>query len=753
MHQNIAHSLIVVLSIVLIYNKFGNSSPVQTVPCIFDEIQPKDVGKKTDVKYVQHKNGLRTKRAMDELYEPIRISWFIHDLDDYVDTEEVNRLTKVTRGAVSIIQKLLSVIPVSDPLLISRDACGYKHFSGPYQGECKDVAVSYEGEECLDDFTIPDDHLEGLWLWDDMAVMSGQPTMRYSNGSGLPNTDTVIYMKKQHTQRCADRPDIVAYALYCKQDVMGRPIAGVVNFCPNYLKDQTYDEDRFIVLTVHEIFHVLGFSRSLFDQFRECASTDCPVRTLLTTFDAQGQYRLITPAVREKTRQQFGCSDVEYTGGPLENQVAGDTYSSHWESRFMSGSIMAPTISKPHHTFLDKMTLAVFEDSGWYKVNYELAEVLPWGDNQGCTFGLKDTCQVEESDFFCNISGSSGCHYLHQDKATCNTNSYLEECPVYRAEDMGQCSVEAAPSLSSVDGEMYDPSSRCYVSTLSPQGLEPCHPEGKCYLTKCNQTSQEYQLKVGNGSWISCPERTDITIPGYNGVVTCPSYETICSNWSSILDLVDPCCPSTTPAPMPSTVMHTAITIIHSLCVSMAFGELEYQQVDNMEQQDIFVKNVRDTVCDTTRLMKNRVVKLEVGEEQTVVVVTFDIKEEDDGMQNTNMVSVQEAYQDLEMAVSNSMFKVPHMGENYTATGIRILSPSSPVTMPYTTNNMDGNSRNSTVSVIIGVAVGITMLLIVAIYICCKKNTNNAVGPAPDDEEMTPHRMYIVGDGSNNGQI
>ena len=42
----------------------------------------------------------------------------------------------------------------------------------------------------------------------------------------------------------------MAYAAYCKVDQANRPIAGVVNFCPDHLKDGIYDEDKFIVVSL-----------------------------------------------------------------------------------------------------------------------------------------------------------------------------------------------------------------------------------------------------------------------------------------------------------------------------------------------------------------------------------------------------------------------------------------------------------------------------------------------------------------------
>ena len=34
---------------------------------------------------------------------------------------------------------------------------------------------------------------------------------------------------------------------------------------------------------------------------------------------------------------------------------------------------------QPHLTFLDPITLAFFEDTGWYKVDYSKADLYKWG--------------------------------------------------------------------------------------------------------------------------------------------------------------------------------------------------------------------------------------------------------------------------------------------------------------------------------------------------------------------------------------
>lgn len=85
-------------------------------------------------------------------------------------------------------------------------------------------------------------------------------------------------------------------------------------------------------------------------------------------------------------------------GAPFYSSLAYLWLKSVTESSFISCESFS---EQPHLTFLDEMTLSVFEDSGWYKVNYEYAEDFPWGKGQGCQFGDKKSCQ-DNAEFFCN---------------------------------------------------------------------------------------------------------------------------------------------------------------------------------------------------------------------------------------------------------------------------------------------------------------------------------------------------------------
>ena len=64
-------------------------------------------------------------------------------------------------------------------------------------------------------------------------------------------------------------------------------------------------------------------------------------------------------------------------GLELEDFGGVDTASSHWEQRILSMEFMIGYISSaaPVSVF----SFAVFEDSGWYKMNWDYATIPPYG--------------------------------------------------------------------------------------------------------------------------------------------------------------------------------------------------------------------------------------------------------------------------------------------------------------------------------------------------------------------------------------
>lgn len=47
------------------------------------------------------------------------------------------------------------------------------------------------------------------------------------------------------------------------------------------------------------------------------------------------------------------------------------------------------TGSHTQNRVFSRLTLAIMEDSGWYRANYSLAQRLDWGRGLGCDFVMK----------------------------------------------------------------------------------------------------------------------------------------------------------------------------------------------------------------------------------------------------------------------------------------------------------------------------------------------------------------------------
>ena len=85
---------------------------------------------------------------------------------------------------------------------------------------------------------------------------------------------------------------------------------------------------------------------------------------------------------------------------------------------------------------LSPLTLALLEDSGWYKANYDVATVSSFGLYSGCDFVFDDCIQNGEvpdwgKDFFCNtMLGST------QTAPSCDfTRRFISKCDLVDFDD------------------------------------------------------------------------------------------------------------------------------------------------------------------------------------------------------------------------------------------------------------------------------------------------------------------------------
>ena len=120
----------------------------------------------------------------------------------------------------------------------------------------------------------------------------------------------------------------------------------------------------------------------------------------------------------------MSCLLNPLTGLELENQGGDGTAGSHWEMRLMLGDNMVG--ESYDDVLLSDMTLALFEDSGWYQTNRYTGGLFRHGKNAGCDFINKKCVISEKTNFpndFCTENNAYTCTSNRLSKGTCSLSA------------------------------------------------------------------------------------------------------------------------------------------------------------------------------------------------------------------------------------------------------------------------------------------------------------------------------------------
>ncbi|XP_063220729.1 leishmanolysin-like peptidase [Bacillus rossius redtenbacheri] len=260
---------------------------------------------------------------------------------------------------------------------------------------------------------VPEEHLEACRT----CNATGQDCKQsgHGRGPGIADADFVFYVSANETERC-NKGMTVAYAAHCQQEAaLDRPIAGHANLCPRKISTKPQELAILLSTVKHEILHALGFSVSLYAFYRDEQGrpltprgesgkpqlnerlqtrqwSDRVVRAverrdwLVRSGPVTRQLMLmVTPRVVEEVRAHFGCRQLE--GAELEDQGGDGTSLTHWEKRVFENEAMTGTHTQ--NPVYSRITLALMEDTGWYRANYSMAQPLDWGRNYGCDFVMR----------------------------------------------------------------------------------------------------------------------------------------------------------------------------------------------------------------------------------------------------------------------------------------------------------------------------------------------------------------------------
>ena len=299
-----------------------------------------------------------------------------------------------------------------------------------------------------------------------------------------------------------------------------RPIGGVVYINNNLNFDKTNINFYMKNILLHEITHVLVFHPIFFNYFN-MNTTENGISFIKST------------KVLEKSREYFNCSSL--TKIPLEDYGDEKSAGSHWESRYMLGDYMIST-DYPDAAISD-ITLALFEDTGLYKVNYYTGGLFKFGKNKGCEF-FNSTCVNSNGeatfDEFCTTSREAKCSSSRALKSSCYTTEggypTADYCPIpfeYHS-DSAYFQKHCKYGTASESLEIMGNNSFCFMSSLT-QGTTAVSERPVCYEVSCDTTNNKIIVTVGTAT-ISCDDEAVSNPSGLRGSITCPKYSDLCAS-------------------------------------------------------------------------------------------------------------------------------------------------------------------------------------------------------------------------------
>ncbi len=186
----------------------------------------------------------------------------------------------------------------------------------------------------------------------EMMYDCGIPNYSTELNNGL-NADLVIFPYFDSLEG-----NYLAASRYCSIDYnSGRPIGGTILINKN-IDISKRNSDLFLIqLFMHELGHIFIFHTTLFKE----------EYLIKRTINGRERLLISSPKVVAAARRHYNCNTLE--GVELEDNGGELSVHSHWESRIMNGDIMVSLVDRVDFT-ISEITLALFEDSGWYETKY-----------------------------------------------------------------------------------------------------------------------------------------------------------------------------------------------------------------------------------------------------------------------------------------------------------------------------------------------------------------------------------------------
>ena len=400
-------------------------------------------------------------------------------------------------------------------------------------------------------YAFTDENIKGMDInnWDHTKIGNG------TQGMAENGIDLFIFVRFGDKSEMGELTLASAGARYMSPQ-SGQPLIGIVNINREVDYSKTNSLEYFESIIIHEFTHILGFSNYFFNKY---------FHNTFIKADSNGIQRayINSTKVVETAKKYFNCEEID--GVELEEYGGEGTVGSHWEARILLGDYMNGVVFTVEQV-ISEFTLALLEDSGYYKANYYTGGLMQYGKNKGCEF-IKNKCvnngEIDpkfSNEFFNNIDNifnnfDASCSSDRQSRAYHIVYSYNElpsyyqyfvnekhggwasadYCPV-STEDrntegkdiyyVGHCSERGSGEYGShifyqgigyisynssiikdIIGEKHSQNSFCVLSSLISKNIENYNVNfstirAVCYQMYCSERSLTIQI---NDDFVVCP--------------------------------------------------------------------------------------------------------------------------------------------------------------------------------------------------------------------------------------------------------
>lgn len=322
------------------------------------------------------------------------------------------------------------------------------------------------------------------------------------------NADMIIFFK------ATTDPNIIVETRSCLFRIDNtRPIVGTLFFSTSFMKVDYASIGVVQDFLFHKIIHIFGFNKDMFDHF----DSFLPVTKVEKEFrngELKDVMYYVGPKGVQQARNHFNCSSL--TRIRMENDLDG-TYGSHLEKTQFGNEILTADIVGT--LVLSAITLAILEDSRWYKADYTQAETLVFGRNQGCGF-LERECDTQFAEF-CENEGELNCSGDYKTKGFCIETPHSTGCFYTELFSDLECTTRYTLSETALFEES-GAFSRCFDVLMDEK------KSAGCFISEC--TSEGISVKIKK-SIFQCTSEEDFF--RYNEMtVMCPNYIDFCGRYN-----------------------------------------------------------------------------------------------------------------------------------------------------------------------------------------------------------------------------